>query len=373
MRILMLGVKEYPYGVSAKFESSPGGGTAKYVIALAQGLVKKGHTVDLIVRRMPGQKSFELSKGINIHRVAWINNKYLRLPVFNLMAFFRGLKLAKKSDVIHCHGSFSPFFGLTLGRLYLKRVIGTPHGTTSFAMRYKYGRILTSVVEYLERTTFSRLDSIAFLSEQEEKNICTSLLLTPKKSVIIPPAIRVPKYRPVAKSRKFRIIFVGRIAPVKKIDNLITALALLPTDIRNKVELLILGEGDQKSELVELAKNLKVDHLVKFVGYTTNVFGYLRSSDLFILPSEREGFPCSVLEAMSVGTAIALPALGLPISSLYAMKDNNPKTIAKTVCLFLSQPDLSKKFGSRSQIEFNERFSVDSLVNRHQHLYSDVA
>lgn len=368
----MLGVKEYPYGVSAKFDKFPGGGTARYVIGLSEGLVEKGHTVDLIVRRMPEQKKFEVDKGINIYRVPWINNRYFRLPSFNLFAFLKGLKIAKKADIIHTHGSFAAFFGVILSRLYGKKVIGTTHGLTSDQAKYKYNKLAVKGTRFFEKWGYSRLDCIAFLSEAEKKLVIENLKIKPKESVVIYPGIK-PLNVKRRKSDKFKVVFIGRLVPMKGLDKFIESFKFLPKDVAEKTKYIIVGDGYYREQLEKLTKKLNLNSSVVFTGYTNNVAKYLEDASLFILPSEGgEGLPCALLEAMSAGVPCMVSNFEAPMESIIVLSNNDPKNIAFEINKLILNPEKINKLSSHSKKVFERHFTFIKFINRYLKVYEDI-
>lgn len=98
------------------------------------------------------------------------------------------------------------------------------------------------------------------------------------------------------------IMGAGRLTQQKGFDTLIQAFALINKQIKSR--LIILGDGDPKKELIELATTLGVQDLVDFPGFTNNPYSYLSHADLFILSSRWEGSPNALTEAMALGTQI---------------------------------------------------------------------
>lgn len=100
------------------------------------------------------------------------------------------------------------------------------------------------------------------------------------------------------------VVFLGRLDPFKRVSDLIYAVRLLKERGR-KVSLAIIGEGVEKPRLAGLASSLGVVPEVQLLGWLpkVEVYSRLKSSSLFVLPSDREGFSIATLEAMACGVA----------------------------------------------------------------------
>lgn len=102
------------------------------------------------------------------------------------------------------------------------------------------------------------------------------------------------------KSDKQYIIAVGRLIPLKRFQDAIEAISRVNLDI----ELIILGDGEERESLEQLAKELSVEKRIHFLGQVDNPFKYIKKSDLFISTSSVEGFPNVILEAMLCKTVV---------------------------------------------------------------------
>ena len=95
------------------------------------------------------------------------------------------------------------------------------------------------------------------------------------------------------------VCYMGRLAPEKRVDELLRAFAAIPSD--DDTLLLIGGDGWKRTSLVEQARQLGIDRRVRFTGWTTDPRPLLAACDLAVLPSLVEGFPLALMEAMGVG------------------------------------------------------------------------
>ena len=92
------------------------------------------------------------------------------------------------------------------------------------------------------------------------------------------------------------LIFVGRLVYQKGIDRVLHLLA-----INKNIELIVIGEGNLRIELLKKAKHLNIEDKVKFLGKILKPFDLVAGADYFILPSRWEGLPNCVLESLALG------------------------------------------------------------------------
>lgn len=105
----------------------------------------------------------------------------------------------------------------------------------------------------------------------------------------------------------FKVLFVGRLVPYKGADMLIEGIAKMPLEYRERISVIIVGDGPERSNLEEQCYKLGVAERTKFIGWVkqADTLGYYRNADIFCFPSIREFGGAVVLEAMSC----ALPCL----------------------------------------------------------------
>jgi len=100
------------------------------------------------------------------------------------------------------------------------------------------------------------------------------------------------------------VLAIGRLTKQKGFDTLIKSFAQLAA-IFPDWQLLILGEGEERNLLEELITSLAIDACVKLIGWVAKPAEYLRMAEIYTQPSQFEGFPNALLEAMAFG----LPAI----------------------------------------------------------------
>lgn len=145
---------------------------------------------------------------------------------------------------------------------------------------------------------------------------------------------------------------------------------LLPTEIRNRMVFILIGDGEERARLEQMAKGLPVF----FFGAAPRetVIGLLKSSDIFIHSSYEGGaLSTALLEAMFCKNAIiATPYEGAPKiihenETGLLTEDNSPQAIAKCLQLLLKDPALRHKLGQDASEYIQKNFSWNKVINRY--------
>ncbi len=207
-----------------------------------------------------------------------------------------------------------------------------------------------------------------------------------EKTVVIPNGIEIPENS----SDRTKILaefnlpedarvvgFVGRLAPQKRIMDLIWAFQLLK-QITTNVYFLIIGEGPEKQKALDLAKHMECDHLVRFAGHQENVSEIMQVMNVFWLASDFEGMSNSLMEAMSHGIPSVVSDIP-PNRELiedgktgYVVKVGDSVGFAQFADRILADQELAKKLGNEAFQTMKDKFSIENMVNAHVNLYHEV-
>jgi len=198
----------------------------------------------------------------------------------------------------------------------LAKIFGSSHRSIinirSTTSRYKNEGFLGKVNLFLINNLFNKADLIISNSKGVDEDLKSLMNITTNTKVIYNPVdieyINSKKdiCEDIAfdfKKDKRYIISVGRLIPLKRNADLIkTFFELQKRD--NSLELIFLGDGILKNDLVNNCIKLEIKEKVHFLGNVKNPFYYLNKSDLFVLNSEIEGFPNVLVEAMACGLPV---------------------------------------------------------------------
>lgn len=125
--------------------------------------------------------------------------------------------------------------------------------------------------------------------------------------VAVAPSPRAPR----ESTETVTALFLGRVGERKGIPELLAAVAALPEDVRDRLQVVIAGDGNV-DHWRERARDLRVAHAFQFLGWVgpEECTGLLADADFFVLPSHEEGLPMAMLEAMGVGRAVLVTPVG---------------------------------------------------------------
>ena len=281
-------------------------GAERWIIALAKGLNPQIQC-DLAVTIEPGMEKLKIVEGYQalgrtVHEVMMKNR-------FDLTAVMRLKQLIKEGgyNVIHTHGYKSDILGLIAGRLAGVACVATPHGFEN-AEDWKLRAYIN-----LGNKFFKKFDAVAPLSEELCRDVAGFGVATSKIRYIkngvdldeVEAKIAAREHNPVLRDKtKKRVGFIGQMISRKNIFDLLDIFNKLAHQHDN-LELVLLGDGEQRKELEEYAAKLPTNSLIKFLGFRDDRLDWLQSFDLFVMTSSLEGIPRCLMESMAMGIPVA--------------------------------------------------------------------
>jgi len=343
MRFLVLGSKEYPVGSAKGHDPLPSGGMEKYVHELAGALRADGHDVTLITRKFD-QPPIETIRGVHVHRVAWWRGFFLRNPSYNFNAYLHGRHL--DYDVAIANGVFATLTALALRHSNHKPVIARPAGVAW--VQPQYPSWTKTILRQLERLAYRHANAVVFPNPQEHAAFRKKMGFDPVRSILIPTGINLAPFKaphPHKKSRRPKLVFVGRLQKVKGVEYLLDAMASVDA------ELLIVGTGPQEHELKKIVREKNLGK-VRFLGNRTDVPRVLASADAFVLPSLSEGLPLALLEAWAARLPVIVTDIGLPVKANHdalVVPPADAPALARAIRRLIREPKLAKRLSQNGR------------------------
>ncbi|OLS40003.1 glycosyltransferase family 4 protein [Bacillus sp. MRMR6] len=193
------------------------------------------------------------------------------------------------------------------------------------------------------------------------------------KFVVVHNGLDIPAPVETKKKPPFTICMIGTLVAGKRQDLAIKACAKL-NRMGYQVQLKILGEkppwhsDDYKNSLLDLTHRLDCFQSVLFLGWVEKPWPHLHQSDVFILPSDTEGLPLSIIEAMALGLPVistkvgGVPELIEEAKTGFMIHPGKVDELVDKLKLLYDQPYLRKQIGQQAQKRYEHHFTKESFV-----------
>lgn len=328
-------------------ESSEFGGVNKVIRTLLDGLTKHGIVLDLcfLYKGAMSDPKIELQSHF-INDTPPATSKIIRSLRFFTTDLLKTSKYLfdTKPDVVVSFGSRSFFHIIILKCIFNYKIVvserADPKTSRSFTNKFL-------------RFFYRKADTIVFQTKAAQS--CFPPIIQ-NKSVVIPNPVQIPMEQWTKKKWNNRIVSVGRLENIqKRYDVLLSSFAIVHKK-NEKWMLELWGDGPDRDMLHSLSLVLGIDKHVIFCGYTTNVKEKLLNGSIFVLSSDYEGQPNSLLEAMAVG----VPSISTDYSP-GGIKDiigeneglivnrGDAESLAEAIDLFISNPKYAAECGHNAR------------------------
>lgn len=355
------------------------GGVEVVVTELAKRMAALGHEVTCYDRSgsdvMIGhaiESSERVVDGVRIVPVKTIDKKGFAAA----SASYNATKaaIADKPDVIHFHAE-GPCACLPMAQRAGIRTVATIHGLDW--QRAKWGKLGSAYIKHGERVAVKSADEIIVLSHSAQEYFEQTYN---RKTVFIPNGMDPKESRPADEIRQrwgledgSYILFLGRLVPEKRPELLIDAFKNIETDKR----LVIAGGSSDTSEYEQqLHEQAKSDPRVLFTGFVTGepLAELYSNAYCYVLPSDVEGMPMSLLEAMAYGCACVTSDIpecsdvldGAGVS--FAQGDAN--SLQRSVESLLANPPYVKWLGEAAKEHVTKDNDWSNIVRQTLNAYS---
>ena len=357
--------------------SASSGGPSTCTRDLLEGLEDLEATVHLLTTESADGK--ELNLGRDSSWLIEVANDY-KTP----LAFSANLQRALAEsdyDIYHTNGlwMYSNHITCKMARVKKKPYIISPHGMLyPSALAIKRWKKWPILKLWFNKDVYNATCLHATCKQEMEH--CRTFgykgpIAVIPNPVVFPKGVEAVINKPEGRKQ---IGFLGRLHPIKRVENLIYALTLLSKEDQNGLSIQIMGKYDDCYEefLKTEVKRLGLDDCVEFVGFVNGKDKYERLSRLWALmvPSTQENFGMIVPEALICGTPV-YASLGTPWSELNEYqcgwwKGNEPQTIAKVMLeiLRMSEAD-AVAMGARGRKLMEEKYEQHKVAGMMNDLY----
>ncbi len=409
LRIAMLSVHTCPLATLGGKET---GGMNVYVRDLSRELGRRGHRVDVYTRSqnpdIPHISTDLGAGGRVIHLPAGPEEPYDKHRVYDHLDEFVDGALAQarrdgiQYDVLHSHYWLSGAAAQRLRRRWKAPIVHMAH---------TLGKMKNLVAEKrpMERETSRRVaveteiaafaDALIASTPAEENQLAELYDADRRKIHVIPPGVDIDRFHPIPAAHakehigectdRSMILFVGRIEPLKGIDTLLEAIALVTQrrpELHERLGVPIIGgqadaicTDEEMARLADLRQRLGIEDVVTFLGSKNQdtLQYYYSAAEMVVMPSDYESFGMVALEAMACGTPVIASDVG---GLAYLVKDGrtgyrvpagDAAALAERIGELLTDELSRRRIGQRATC-WAESYAWPNIAQRIEEVYAGV-
>ncbi|MHB1667939.1 MAG: glycosyltransferase family 4 protein [Thiomonas sp.] len=365
LRILMVVDGQYPATGGAEMQAR----------LLCTAFAQQGHQVRVLAPRLQAsQAKFEVIDGIAVRRLSYPRVRGLGSILLDLRFAAYLLRHRREFDAIHIH----MVRNLAGAAGWVRRLVGIPMvAKVSGADEFRGGildpALMHRPIHRLLNAGAKRIDAFQCISQHTRRAMLEAGYPAARMHPI-PNAVDCARFacnRTDAPLR--RVVFVGRHVPVKGIDVLLRAWALVrrPAELR----LVLAGNGPEHDKLRSLARELGVQDSVDFPGAVSHVPEILADAGLYVQASHQEGLPNAVLEAMASGLAVVATRVSghedvvAHGSTGLLVPPNDPAALAAAMQTLLDDSDLRLRMGRAGRAAIERTYCAEIVTASLLRLY----
>ena len=360
------------------------GGSGVVATELGIELSKKGHEVHFITYSQPVRLD-ALSSNLHYHEVNVPDYPLFKYEPYELALSSKLFDVISKHkiDVLHVHYAIPHAYAAYMAKKILKEngynipIITTLHGTDI--------TLVGNNPFYKPAVTFSinKSDIVTCVSKSLMED--TREFFGIKREIkVIPNFIDIDKYAKkhdlcqgnmLAQDAEKIIVHVSNFRPLKRIIDVLKIFKKINQKINSK--LIMVGDGPDKNKAKEFLRKNNLKNKVIFLGKTNEVDEILCSSDLFLLPSEKESFGLAALEAMALKVPVistntgGLKDLNINGNSGYTSDIGDIDSMAENAIKILSDTSLEKKYRNQA-FENAKKYDIKTVIPLYEKIYDEA-
>ena len=361
------------------------GGSGVVATELGLALGKRGHNIHFITYNLPVRLETLNDSKIHFHEVNVPDYPLFKYQPYELALSSRLVDVIKsnKIDLLHVHYAIPHAYAAYMAKKMLFDIgieipiVTTLHGTdiTLVGSHPFYRPAVTFSINHSDRVT---------AVSKSLKDDTLNLFDIKKKIDVIPNFIDIeaitskekPCKRTLLAEKEEKILtHVSNFRPLKRIIDVIDIFKGINSKINSK--LMMVGEGPEKRKALRYVSDNKLKDKVLFLGNSNEIDKILCYSDLFLLPSEKESFGLSALEAMAHGVPIissnagGIPEVNLNGKTGFISDIGDTDSMISNAMSLLSNPQKHKLFKKQAKLQA-KKFDLESVVNSYERIYNDA-
>jgi len=360
------------------------GGSGVVATELGIELSKRGHEIHFITYSQPVRLD-ALSSNLHYHEVNVPDYPLFKYEPYELALSSKLYDVVSKHkiDVLHVHYAIPHAYAAYMAKKILNEnghkipIITTLHGTDI--------TLVGNHPFYKPAVTFSinKSDIVTCVSKSLMED--TREFFGIKRDIkVIPNFIDIDKYERkhniceknfISQGDEKIIVHVSNFRPLKRIIDVLKIFEKVNSEISSK--LIMVGDGPDKKKAKDYLRKNNLKNRVIFLGKTNEVDEILCSSDLFLLPSEKESFGLAALEAMALKVPVistntgGLKELNINGNSGYTSDIGDIDSMASNAIKILSDKSLKKKYRSQA-FENAKKYDIKKIIPLYENIYDEA-
>ena len=364
------------------------GGTERQVQCLSRALMAQGWSVRVLTRRhgpaQPrGLPASDVVDGIPVTRIYSRGGGRIGSLLY-VLGGLRHLLCHGRRGIYHAHEIGAAGWLAVAARYLLGgRCIVKLRGG-----RRLYEKCFPSGVARWQLSILLRLMDRIIVVNSEMEKYPDNLGISTMHIVRIPNAVNMNWFHPVSTEQKLAarrrlgldinkiiVLYVGRFVLLKGVDILLKAWALVPADVQRDAQLILVGDGSEHDNLLDMASLLGIQGSVSLVGMQQTVRDYYWAADIFVLPSRTEGLSNALIEAMACGLPIVASNVGGAPDVVEEDKNGvlfeseNQEQLARKLTALMLMSDRWDQMGALARQSVMAYANLDVIVGRLYELY----
>jgi glycosyltransferase involved in cell wall biosynthesis len=356
-----------------------------YIITRAERGGAPRHLVDLMTA-FSGTYDISLMIGENGYVVEEAN--ILQIPVFindflkrnisiidDFKAIVEAIRIIRqvKPTLIHAHTFKAGLIARISGFFTKTPVIYTPHGW-NFAPRAPFlWRMFTPIAE---KILAHFTEKIICVSDYEFNLAKSNKICKLDKFKVVKNGIKNENIRANSGNitQEIKIVMVARFIEPKTQNILIKAMTTLPEG----ATLIFVGDGPLLNSMIHLVSELKLGDKISFLGNRSDIYDILKECHIFVLSTDWEGLPLTILEAMCLGLPVVASDVGGISEAIengksgFLFPPNNIDTLRHQLVQLIENPLLRANVGNLGRKKFEAQFMFPKQLTETHQLYEEI-
>lgn len=341
------------------------GGTENVILQLCE--IFKPLVHNIVVCSCGGVNVKKLSDmGITHYEILDLTIKRPK-EIFQVCCRLRKIIHDEKITVVHSHHRMAALYANLIAP---KKIIKIANAHNTFYDKKKLTKIAYKNTK------------IITVGEMVKKNLVEYFKIPQKQITVIHNAVKEFK-DPIVKDERieelhkqgyFVVGNVGRLSEQKGMEYYLRAISKVIV-ICPETRFVIVGTGEDEQKLLGLARKLKIEDYLLFMGYRSDIQNLMKQLDLIVLSSLWEGLPLTPIEAFSVSKTIVATAVDGTIEIVksgengYLVEPKNSDEIADKIVFLIEHPELMRKLEKNARDRYITEFSFEKLKERYIQLY----